>query len=433
MKSLPLRIVRWSAVVAIVLLLTTESHAQLTFENEPINYGQDLQHDPVAQLQKELDAGKTKLDYDEDHGYLNSVLEKLNISPESQVLVYSKTSFQLSRITPRRPRALYFNDKSYIGWVQGGDVLEVMTTDPEQGAIFYTLSQDTDGSPKFIQDRGQCLSCHASSRTQNVPGGLVRSAFVNAAGQPHYGSGTFTTDHSSQFQDRWGGWYVTGTHGAMRHMGNVISKDRDFPEKIDREAGANVTDLTERLDIARYLTPHSDIVALMVLEHQTQMQNFLTLVNFETRMAQHHDAVMNKALERSEDYVSDTTKRRIANACDKLLQYMLFAEEFPLESKVEGTSQFAREFAAAGPKDSQQRSLRDLDLQTRLFRYPCSYLIYSEQFDQLPPPAKSYIARRLQEILENGDPDYPHLTPEDRENIREILTETKPDLWNTKS
>ncbi|TWT39510.1 hypothetical protein [Blastopirellula retiformator] len=422
-----------SAVIAAWLLMTTPSYAQLNFEHEPINYGANLRDDPIAQLQQALDDGKTELNYSDEHGYLEAVLEELGISPESQVLVYSKTSFQLSRITPRRPRALYFNDQTYIGWVQRGDVLEIMTTDPQQGAVFYTLSQEKDKKPKFVQDQGQCLSCHASSRTQNVPGGLIRSAFVNPAGQPHYGSGTFTTDHSSPFEDRWGGWYVTGTHGDMRHMGNVISKDRDFPEKIDREAGANVTDLSERLKTDPYLTSHSDIVALMVLEHQTQMQNYLTLVNFESRMAQHHDQVMNKALERPADYVSDTTERRIHNACDKLIRYMLFADEFPLTSPVEGTSQFAREFAAVGPQDSKERSLRDLDLHLRLFRYPCSYMIYSPQFDQLPDGAKRYIVDRLQKILTDGDPEFTHLTPQDRENIREILAETKPDLWNSGS
>lgn len=432
MSSLALHLIRLATFVATALLLTAESHAQLDFEREPINYGQAPHSDPVAKLQQQIDEGQTQLQYSPDHGYLNSVLEKLNISPESQVLVYSKTSFQLSKITPRRPRALYFNDHSYVGWVQGGDVLEIMTTDPNQGEVFYTLSQESEGPPKFMQDRGQCLACHASSRTHGVPGGLVRSTFVNAAGQPHYGAGTFTTDHGSPFPERWGGWYVTGTHSKMRHMGNVISLDRQYPEKIDREAGANVTDLSERLEIARYLTPHSDLVALMVLEHQTQMQNLLTLVNFETRMAGHHDQVMNEALDRPHDYVSDTTHRRIAAACDKLLRYMLFADEFPLEGKVAGTSQFAAEFAAAGPRDAQGRSLRDFDLQTRLFKYPCSYLIYSDSFDQLPAVAKRQIANRLREILAGDDPEYAYLTADDRKNIREILTATKPDLWNTK-
>ncbi|UUO07810.1 hypothetical protein M4951_05735 [Blastopirellula sp. J2-11] len=422
---------RIAFIFGFLFALPSQLWAQFDFEKEPINYGENLQHDAVAQLQQQLSNQLSQLNFDEQHGYLKSVLEKLNISPESQVLVYSKTSFQLSRISPRKPRALYFNDDSYVGWVQGGDVVEIMTTDPQHGEVFYTLSQEQNETPRFVQDRGQCITCHASSRTQGVPGGLIRSAFVNASGQPHYGSGTFTTDHSSPFAERWGGWYVTGTHGTMRHMGNVLSLDRDDAENIDRESGANVTDLSQKLNVSPYLTPHSDIVALMVLEHQTQMQNFLTLANFETRMAQHHDQTINMALDRPADHQSDTTRRRIASAGEKLVRSLLFVDEFPLESPVAGTSGFASEFAARGPFDSQQRSLRDFDLQTRLFKYPCSYLIYSDSFDQLPPAVKQYVASRLHEILFGDDmgEDFSHLTAEDRRAIREILQATKPDLW----
>ncbi len=405
--------------------------AQIPFEEEPINYEQESTENALAHLQRQLDAGEIDLPFDEEHGYLQALLKHLEISPESQVLVYSKTSFQLQNISPRRPRALYFNDHSYVGWVQGGDVLEVMTTDPQMGQIFYTIRQDQEEPPLFVRDRGQCIVCHASSRTQRVPGGLVRSAFVDAGGMPHYGSGTFNTDHSSPFSERWGGWYVTGTHGDMRHMGNAISKDRRDPENIDRDAHANITDLSDRFDTSKYLTPHSDIVALMVLEHQLQMHNFLTLANFEARRAAHHDKVMNEALERPADHQSDTTKRRIANVGEKLLRYMLMVDEFPLTSPVAGTSRFAEEFVAQGICDSKNRTLRQLNLKTRLFEYPCSYLIYSESFDGLPLPVKQYVARRLDEVLSGEDTDeaFAHLTPELRQAIREILQETKPDFW----
>ena len=405
--------------------------AQLAFEREPINYEHAEVNDAITQLQKKLDAGDIQLEYDEHRGYLPALLELLEIDASSQVLVKSKTSFQLRRISPRHPRALYFNDKSYVGWVQNGDVIEIMSTDPQQGVIFYTLAQEEAPQPKFIRDRGQCIVCHASSRTQGVPGGLVRSMFVDAGGQPHYGSGTFTTDHSSPFAERWGGWYVSGTHGKMRHMGNVISADRNNPEAIDREAGANVTDLSKLFDVEPYLTPHSDIVALMILEHQTQMQNYLTLANFETRIARSYDASMNKALDRPADYVSDTTRRRIENVGDKLLRHLLMVDEFQLTSPVAGTSDFEAHFQKRGPRDSQGRSLRDFDLQTRMFKYPCSYLIYSASFDQLPAAVKSHVATRLQAILSGTDKseEFNHLSAADRKNILEILQETKPDLW----
>lgn len=421
-------------VPALFLMFTTTAMAQTDFEREPILYGKTPAQDAVTDLQSRLDAGKMGLEFDDEQGYLKSVLEVLDISSSSQVLVYSQTSFQLRRISPRQPRALYFNDESYVGWVQGGDVLEIMTTDPQQGQIFYTLSQEKAERPEFVRDQGQCIICHASSRTQGVPGGLVRSMFVSSSGRPQYGSGTFNIDHTSPFEYRWGGWYVTGTHGKMRHMGNVFSKSQHDPEDIDREAGANVTNLSDRVDVSPYLTPHSDIVALMVLEHQTQMQNAITAANFENRSAAHSDGIMNKALDRPQDYRSDTTKRRVASAGDELLRFLLFADEFQLTSPVKGTSGFAEEFQSHGPRDSQGRSLRDLDLKGRMFKYPCSYLIYSASFDQLPSDVKEYVTNRLHEILSGKDEseDFAHLTAEDRKAILEILTETKPELWKKK-
>lgn len=424
-----------SLAIAALLCLTLQTGlawGQIEFEREPIHYGKGRTTDPVAALQKKLDAGEASLEYDDKFGYLPAVLQLLDIQTSSQVLVSSKTSFQLRQISPKRPRALYFNDESYVGWVQDGDVVEVMSTDPWQGEIFYTLSQDKSEKPKFVPDRGQCISCHASSRTEGVPGGLVRSAFVDIGGQPQYGSGTFTTDHSSPFDERWGGWYVTGTHGKMRHMGNVFLTDEQNPEALDRERGANVTSLHDLFDVSRYLTPHSDVAALMVLEHQTQMQNRLTQASYEARAASHHDGIMNAALDRPGDYVSETTERRIAAVGDKLLRYMLLVDEFQLTDRVVGTSDFAKDFQALGPRDSRGRSLRDLDLETRLFKYPCSYLIYSRSFEKLPRAVKTYVATRLHDVLVGKDDsgEFDHLSASDRKAIFEIIAETKPDLWS---
>jgi hypothetical protein len=423
---------RMICLIGLLAVCRSEAAAQLPFEREPINYGQSRTEDAVARLQQRLDAKTVVLEYDRAQGYLPSLLKLLGIDDSSQVLVSSKTSFQMQRISPQRPRAVYFNDESYVGWVQNGDVLEIMSTDPRQGAVFYTLSQDATHEPEFVRDRGQCIVCHASSRTLGVPGGLVRSTFIDPAGQPHYGAGTFTTDHSSPFSERWGGWYVTGTHGSLRHMGNVVSADRSDPEKIDREAGANVTDLSGRFDVGPYRTRHSDIVALMVLEHQTQMHNHLTLASFETRLAEHYDQVMNAALQRPADYVSDSTRRRVRVVGEKLLRYLLFADEFPLTSPVRGTSEFATWFVSRGPRDSQGRSLRDLDLRTRLLKYPCSHTIYSPAFDQLPESVRDYVLSRLRAVLtaEEGGHEFAHLSPEDRRSIWEILNATRPGLWD---
>jgi hypothetical protein len=409
--------------------------AQMDFERDPIAYYDHPLRDPIVQLQKGIDSGSTTLAFDPPRGYLPALLKALRIDPSSQMLVFSKTSFQLSRIAPDRPRAIYFNDHTYIGWVQDGDVIEVSTVDPEQGAVFYTLDQQPADVPHFVRDKGQCLSCHASSRTQGVPGHLVRSVYTSPSGQPHFGSGTFTTDHRSPFDERWGGWYVMGKHGQMRHMGNVLSLDRNNPEELEREAGANVTELVSLLDVQPYLRPSSDIVALMVLEHQTQMHSTLTAASYTARRAAHQDQIVNEALGRPQDHQSDSTKRRITAAGDNVLEHLLFCDEFVLASPVECVSGFTEDFRCRGPRDEQGRSLRDFDLQRRMFRYPCSYLIYSEAFDALPASVRQYVTTRLLGILKGEDADkegkFGHLTPGDRTAIREILQATKPELFES--
>lgn len=404
--------------------------AQMGFEDEPINYSTAEVEDPIAKLQAAIDSGEVELPYDDEHGYLPALLEVLDIPSSSQMLVFSKTSFQLRRINPHRPRALYFNDEVYLGWVQAGEVVEIMSVDPQLGTVFYTLDQEYAERPKFVRDRGQCLICHASSRTNNVPGPLVRSVFPDRGGQPLLGSGTFTINHTSPLSERWGGYYVTGTHGDQRHMGNETAADKSLPAKLDTESGANVTDLSSRINTEPYLQPHSDIVALMVLEHQAHMQSLITRAAYEARSATWYDSVMNEALERPEGYISDTTTRRIDSASDDLVKYLLFCDEAQLTAPIQGTSGFTEEFTSRGPRDSDGRSLREFDLERRMFKYPCSYMIYSDAFIELPPQVLMRIYHTLGEVLsgKNHDPAFDHLSAEDRKAILEILRETKEDL-----
>ena len=215
-------------VAAACLLSPPRATAQrASFERPPIAYLNREVDDRVARLAEKLAACEVELPYDEDHGYLPAVLSALKVPVSSQTLVFSKTSLQLRRISPRRPRAIYFSDDVYVGWCQRGDVLELAATDPRQGAIFYTIEQAETERPRIVRDRGQCLSCHASSRTQDVPGFLVRSVYADGAGRPILGSGTFTTDHTSPFEERWGGWYVTGRHDPKKVSGLFLSSEKE--------------------------------------------------------------------------------------------------------------------------------------------------------------------------------------------------------------
>ena len=335
---------------AVAVLLAVSAFAGLDgsytvpLDDPAIQYATRPLTDPVALLQQRLKRGEARLEYNPDYGYLPSVLRNLQAPVSSQVLVFSKTSFQAARIAPRTPRALYFNDQVAVGWVKGGDVVELASVDPRQGVIFYTLDQEPSASPRIVR-RDECLQCHASGSTQGVPGFVVRSIYPDMSGMPLFHVGTFITDHRSPLKQRWGGWYVTGKVGTATHMGNMIYEDAETPLR-SAEEGVNVTDLKARFDTGRYLSPGSDIVALMTLEHQSRMQNLITRVGYETRMALASQAAMNRMLHDPGDQLSESTEHRINNAVDVLVGYMLFTDEAPIDAKITGTSGFASEFAA---------------------------------------------------------------------------------------
>jgi len=403
------------------------------YDYEPIRYESTPVNDPVSALGRRIERGEAALGFDERHGYLPAVLEALGVPRASQMLVFSKTSFQLQHIGPTRPRAGYFSDDVYIGWVQGGDVLEISAVDPKQGAIFYTLDQKPTARPQFVR-RNECMQCHSSAMTQSVPGHLVRSVYTDERGHPLLHFGTSVTTHRSAVEERWGGWYVTGTSGRNEHRGNLVVKEGQTLDDLDLRAGTNVKDLSTYFDTSKYLTPHSDIVALLVIEHQAHMHNLITRANYQTRIALHEQAEINAMRGRPADEMLDSTRRRIERHGEALLRYMLFLDEAYLAGPIAGTTKFAEQFQAQGVRDAQGRSLRDLDLGKWLFEYPCSYLIYSEAWDGMPEPMKAYMYRRLWAVLSGADDDpaYRVLSTADRAAIIEILRETKrdlPDYW----
>jgi hypothetical protein len=400
------------------------------FERPPIEYSKATPENRVSELARRIEAGECQLAFDEDRGYLASLLSALDVPVESQTLVFSKTSLQRQRISPKRPRAVYFNDDVYVGFCQSGEVLEISVADPKLGAVFYTLDQKESERPTFLRQTDNCLICHGSSRTGGVPGHIVRSVFADASGEPILSAGSTMVDHTTPFEKRWGGWYVTGTHGSQKHVGNLVVKLNADPHTVDNAAGQNVTDLKQFVNTEGYLSPHSDVVALMVLEHQALVHNRITQASFATRQALDYEAMLVKTLGEPEGKRLDSTTRRIASAGDDLVEALLCVDEAPLTDAVTGTSGYAEWFTKQGPRDAKGRSLRDLDMKTRMFRYPCSYLVYSESFDALPAEMRAYVWQRLWAILSGEDRSekFAHLSPEDRQAIREILRDTKPGL-----
>jgi hypothetical protein len=410
----------------------------MDLDRDPVRYSTAPANNTITRLQERIDAGKARLSYEENFGYLPSLLRELKIPLSSQMLVFSKTSMQQRRIGPRTPRALYFADDAYIGFCQKGTVIEVTAVDPQLGSVFYTLEQKPNRRPQLTRQTETCLTCHGSSHNDGLPGHMARSLFVDESGYGILSAGSTRVDHTTPLEKRWGGWYVTGTSGKQKHLGNLISEDREQPEQVDNTQGVNVTRLSDRFNTAAYLTPHSDIVALMVMEHQTAVHNLLTRANFLTRWAVQDAVELNKALGKPADYQWESTQRRIKNAGDPLVKFLLLGGEAPLAESIRGTSGFSEEFAKQGPRDSHGRSLRDLDLKKRLFRYPCSYLVYSPSFDALPAPVRDYVLHRLHDVLTGKDTstDFAHLSAADRQAILEILVETKANLpayWRAKT
>jgi hypothetical protein len=389
------------------------------FEREPISYSATVPQNAVADLKTELELGRVHFDFDSHTGYLPSLLKALKVPESSQMLVFSKTSFQRQRIAPKTPRAVYFNDDVYVGYCADGDVMEISVVDSKLGAVFYTLDQQPLERPRIARQAESCLLCHANSQTQGVPGFVMRSVYVDASGFPVLGSSAYNTDQCSPLAHRWGGWYVTGSHGKQKHLGNLVVAESTIAEETDNSAGMNVTSLAGRLKASKYLAPSSDIVALMVLAHQVKAHNLITAANFETRIA-----LAQKPADRHK------TAAQIQAVGALLVRYLFFSHEASLTAPIRGTTSFAADFTSRGPRDKRGRSLRDFDLKTRLFKYPCSYLVYSPAFDALPREIKGYVSKRMEEILTGADksPDFSHLSATDRQAILEILKETKPAL-----
>jgi hypothetical protein len=386
---------------------------KLPSDHPAIQYSKGPFNDPVALLQRKIESGTVQLEYRADGlGYLPSLLEHLGVNVDSQALVFSKTSFQAPKISPRNPRAIYFADDVAVGWVRGGDGMELAALDPKLGVIFYTLGAPKDGRP-VIERRDVCLQCHNGPSTLGVPGMFIGSVYPDSSGMPSR-QGAIVTDHRTAFEDRWGGWYVNAASGEQRDRANSVAPNPAEPETLANEGKQNLTNLSRQFSAAGYLAPVSDIVALMTFEHQTQAMNFVTRLGWESRMAAKDD--------------------QIQGDVNALAAYMLFTDEAPLKQPVEGVSSFRKTFPQRGPRDRQGRSLRDFDLQTRLFKYPLSYVIYSPAFDALPDPIRERVYRKLYDALTGQDRNLKldRISVADRRAIIDIVADTKkglPAFW----
>ncbi|MCF6314652.1 MAG: hypothetical protein L3J39_19545, partial [Verrucomicrobiales bacterium] len=374
--SYPLNTHRAATVLGVFLALALASAQRLRavddFEFPPISYSDTTPHDRITQLQTDTDSGKLKFTQKSEKDFVAALLKELKIPASSQALVFSKTSLQTDMISPGQPRAIYFNEEVYFGWTRHRD-LELMAAEPKLGVTFYLISRDQKTSKlSYEQHTDECFSCHAAGRTGGRPGMVVRSVLADAKGFPIFSAGSYTTDQSSPIAQRWGGWYVTGHHGELRHMGNAIAieVDKGNGAEIDREAGANMDELDEFIDPTDYLVPDSDIVALMVLEHQVGMHNRLIEGNYVVRKAVYRDQEISRELGEKRDGFSDTTKRIIDHQAERILNYLLFANEVKLEGGgIDSDSSFVEDFQHNAQLSKDGRSLKDFQLLSRIFKY----------------------------------------------------------------
>lgn len=370
-------------------------------DHPAIAYSATPAADAVGQLSRRLREGTASLTYDAaGAGYLRAVLMALDIPIESQMLAFAETSLQASRIRRDNPRAVYFNDTASVAWIRGSDLLELAAQDPTQGVVFYTLAQTPTGPPKLTRD-DTCLACHLSWDTVAVPGYVLQTVFPRQS-ERDYADGGFVDDRMP-IEERWGGWFVTGSLVPPRHMGNQPT----LQPTLRKGPPQRLATVQGEIDATGYLTTHSDVTALLVFDHQVHAANLFTRLNWEARAG---------------------TPDRVEEAVNELVDYLLFVDEAPLPGKVAGTSGFAAAFMARGPKDAKGRSLRDLKLDGRLMQYPLSYMIYSPMFDALPETARTRVSRQLSAVLTGKDvrPRYAHLTPAVRRAILEILRDTRP-------
>lgn len=414
--------IMFGQTIALILLFGAQSllfaQAQVDFwDRAPILYSDTPATDRLAKLAADLDSGAAKYEGTGGLDRLRFVLKALDVPAESQVLVFSKTSLQNPLIEPGNPRALFFSENAYVGYVPGG-AIEVIAQDPVLGPVFYVVDAGAKGEPRIERDTNQCMTCHATSRTENVPGMMIRSVFADEGGHPLLHLGTTDVTHSTPLAERWGGWHVTG-RSALPHLGN-----RTFKDDSDLSAlPGDKDDLKGVFDVVKYPRPTSDIVALLVLEHQCQMHNLLNAASLNYRRSRHFSEIIDPDADPdngSAGGVADSWAKTITEC-------LFFKGEADLDEGVEGDPAFQKAFAVRFPTTKDGKSLADFRLYGRIFKHRCSYMVYSDAFRNLPAGVKSRVFTRMRTALAGDDPEIDWLSSSERKKIAAILDETLPE------
>lgn len=386
------------------------------WDRAPISYSDSIASNKLTELAAALSSGKAGAPETGGLDRLRFVLKTLDVPPESQVLVFSKTSLQNDLIQPGNPRALYFSENAYVGYVPGG-AIEAVVQDPVLGPVFYFVGSDREGRLSIERDTNKCMSCHATSRTENVPGMLIRSVFPDESGHPLLHLGTTDVAHATPLAARWGGYYVTG-HSDMPHLGNLTFTEDGVANPHEGE----LADVQAQLDVSKYLRPTSDIVALLVLEHQTRMHTLLNAASLNYRRSRHFSEIIDPGSDPDKGSAGQVAE----SWAEKITDCIFYKDEADLGEGVEGDTAFQNAFLARYPKTEDGDSLADFRLYGRIFKRRCSYMVYSDAFRGLPPTVKELVLGKMREAIAGESERIDWLASSERKRIDTILSETLP-------
>ena len=418
-------------VVGLTGLLTPGTQAQQAepFEEPPINYSATQTNDRATAINAAFQSRADEIRSMPAKKRLKWLLDELGVPVESQMLVFSKTSMQRDLINPETPRVLYFSDEAYVGWSVTGS-FEVSVFDAKLGTTFYLFDQHAAKDVPLLERSGDCLLCH--SRHEHTPTLRTRSIYPDGNGEPLSGSGGANIAPSTPLAERWGGWYVTGTKAPFEHRANLTGKKADDFEGPNALPTRNLATLDGVVDTHRYLLKTSDVIPMLMHDHQVHVHNVLSTANQDARIALHRWPAMREILGLPKDAPPQGSCVVVFDSqAEKILDALLCRDEaaWPYGG-IQSDGVFASAYAKTRKPDARGRSLRDLDLQTRLFRYRCSPLIYSQSFATLPRELRDIVLLRLSSGLRAfpPSPSFGHLADAERVAIHEILTQTMPDL-----
>ena len=409
-----IQILLWLSCLSASIAAETNAPRVIDFRSAPHNYLDWKPRDRFAMIKERIQQGEVKIDTSNDKAFLKSMLDALSIPASSQIMVFSASSLQSEIINPGNPRARYFNEDTYIGWVPGG-LIEIIAADPEMGPMFYVYDRlRPGGAVPSVQRSTKCMNCHAGNATRRLPGLIAESLLVSRAGSSLE---TFRRDvqgHQIPLESRFGGWHLTGQHNISDHRANVMG----IPN-----AGKNTivpVEPGQYSDLSLHLLPTSDILPNLIHEHQIGFENRLVYAIYTLRQLKHE----NKGL------MGAAAKAEIEERAEEMARYITFAEEAKFPAKgITGDPAYAEDFLRDRKVTKAGISLKDLDMKTRMFKHRCSYMLYTDTWKEAPKELKDRVYYHMALYLrDQPDAQHAHIPAAERMAIRSILKETMNDL-----